>query len=618
MIIKRRGQIAIFVIIALVLVGGVALIAMFPGDSDSGELAKPGTSEYFIQLIENIGEKCISEVSKKSGYYNIPTDVELSGEDLAFWYLDENDEQPGLDVIREEITLCVEEKILAESLSDFSKKNEVEQSSSELEVDVRIREDIIREDIIYFSIHYPTILRSDGTTTAISDFDVEVETNFLALYDAASDIVNGVAAPSFDFCSPDSDIGIDFNLERKGDLLYVSGTGITNSEQFKLNFVIDRPLEESFGNGRKKLAVLYQDNAELPTFGGTAREVIENMIGNNGVDYFDCSEVPNFLAEIEDYQYAIITGRLQYQIAFWLGVDENYEYPEEETGIFLYGCNEFNDASRKIRLKNWVNDGGVLWINDVSNHEADKFALSYIGSLGYEGSGWVYSGSDTSISSLQDLIVQGIEDSRKTINKDDIALVNHRLLNCPTKFEFEELWVSTSLKVTDKDEVIIGDKDNAYLWVRTLGEGVIIFDEFLMKDNLFERLPYEDDIYSKYLAENYTENVLHYMIKFDPKRERKVEAIEPNKGELIEGDTFYFNSFISANSYEIEVTNSLGYVFTFRFNPTLDGGNLYSAVLSDNDEWASLPNGLYEWQVIAMDNGKKYISNIETFRRATS
>ena len=151
-----------------------------------------------------------------------------------------------------------------------------------------------------------------------------------------------------------------------------------------------------------------------------------------------------------------------------------------------------------------------------------------------------------------------------------------------------------------------------------MGEGVIIFDEFLMKDNLFERLPYEDDIYSKNLAENYTENVLHYMIKFDPKRERKVEEIEPNKEELIVGDTFYFNSFISANSYEIEATNTLGYVFTFRFNPISESENLYSAVLSDNDEWASLPNGLYEWQVIAMDNGKKYISNIETFRRATS
>ena len=453
MIIKRRGQIAVFVIIALVLVGSVALVAMFPGDSDSGELAKPGTMEYFIQLIENSGEKCISEVSKKSGYYNIPTDVELSGEDLAFWYLDENDEQPGLDVIRGEIAKCVEEKILAESLSDFSKKNEVEQSSSELEVDVRIR-----ESIIYFDVHYPTILTSDGTTTSISDFNVEIRTNFLALYDASKDIVNDVKGSSFDFCSPDSDAGIDFELERKGDLLYVSGIGIINSEQLNLNFVIDRPLEDSFGNGKKKLAVLYQDNADLPTFGGTAREVIENVIGNNGVDYFDCSEVPNFLAEIEDYQYAIITGRLQYQIALWLGVDENYEYPEEETGILLYGCNEFNEPIKKTKLKNWINDGGILWINDVHTTESDRFAVSYVGSLGYEGGGWVYQGSDTGISSLQDLIVQGIEDSRKTINENDIALSDHQLLNCPTKFEFDELWVSTSLKVTDKDYVIIFDK----------------------------------------------------------------------------------------------------------------------------------------------------------------
>ena len=626
---KREGQVAVFIIVAIFIVGAIVLVSMLPKSVEKPpESSTDQVYSYVHILIENGAFKCLQQVGSQGGYYKIPNRVSMN--ETAYWYYEGVNVQPFLSLLETETATCVDE-VLKSTVDDVLRafgNQSVDVDSSAISSVVSVGE--WRTTI---EVNYPIVVSNEGSTAVVSDFSVNYEMNLLRLYELATGIVNYAGLPEFDKCDPSKncyDENINFSFFNEGEDLFIKGqtfaifSNQTREEPYELKFAIKRPIKEAFRESGKKLAVLYQDEEGLETFGGKSIEVLNKLDLLSGVDYYGCDGISSFISKIDDYDVVMITGNLQFQIvrhSIWNKLTEGFEDAYSDGGLsgdsgeLLFGCNEFNDLGRKSKLKNWVNSGGVLWINNVKKYETDNFVVSYIGHLGYSGGQW----KPVNINDIEGSLVKSLEEERGTVTYLDIRDKGHYLLTCPNDLSEDIVgtWRSYPLKIGSSDEIVLGSQSEAILWIRKLGNGFIVFDQFLLKDNVYEKLGYDDDLYSKGLAEKYFVNVLNYLAKSMEykKAELEISLISPLNDEEVNEPIFSFESKLGKDaSYGLVITDVSGVTKSL----ILDEGameefssNNFKVDLTNDSMWTELNEERYEWQIRA----DKYFSNIGTFTK---
>ena len=631
---EKRGQVTIFIILAIFLVGIIMLLFLIPKNIEKPP--EPDTNQvypYVRSLIENEAFKCLQQIGLNGGYYNIPNQVYVN--ETSYWYYEGVSTQPFLNTIENETSECINEILkntTNEPLEVFG-NHSIRISEDRIKSKVRINE--WRTTI---EVDYPIAVSKGSSTSLISDFEVDYRINLLKLYELATGIVNYASIPEFDKCNPSNNCygeDINFSFFNEGENLFIKGqtfavfSNQSREEPYELNFAIKRPIKEAFEENGKSLAVLYQDEEGLETFGGRSLEVLSKLELTQNVDYYGCEEISEFIQKIDDYDIVMITGNLQYQIvrhSVWNKLTESFEdsFSEgeflDDAGELLFGCNEFNNMNRKNRLKNWVNSGGILWINDVKKYETDKFVVSYLGYLGYKGGLWQSVGGGP-LSEKQKVILENLREEKDVVKLDEIKDKNHYLLTCPNDISKEIVgtWRSYPLEVTSKDEIIIGSQEEAILWIRELGNGYVIFDQFLLKDNLYSRLEFNDDLYSKGLAEKYFVNVLNYLAKSEEykKAQLEISLVAPLNDEEIESPIFYFQSQFGKNaSYNLLITEKSGTTKSLKLeNKDLIeerfSNNKFKIDLTNKSIWTDLNGDRFEWQI----KMNEYFSDIGSFRK---
>lgn len=640
-----RGQVAIFVIIAILLVSSLFFLFFFAAktntktldatkkDIESVNAKGLNVHDYVQGLLLREGYSCLKKIGEQGGYDSIPREVLI--ENTSYWYYEGSNIQPFLSIIEKEISLCLNRAFLSHSdelLRIFSA------SKINLQKD-RINSSVsIRDNFVELSVQYPFTVSGESTVSSFSAFKTSYKLNLKKIYELGTAVVNYATLPEFDTCNPtrcaDTQINFTFltsngNLVVKGQTFAVFENGTVAPYTFM--FGIRRPVKEAFGIGKKHIAILYQENPYLITFGKKATSIFQKDLNIvDGADYFGCEDISSFFTKLDTYDVVVITGNLQYQIIKHTFIDSSTnkesssgsEFPSDNGGELFYGCNSFNDPSRKRALKNWVNRGGILWINDVGKFETDNFIASYIGSLGYWGGAWKSIGSNLDLSSVQKKILEGVEENREIVTKNEFY--QGELLMCPNNISSELFgtWMSKGLQVTNQDTVFLGTADNAKIWTRTIGEGVIVFDEFFLKDNLWNQLPYNDDIYSRGLAVKYFDNVLAYISTFSHKKDaaEKIILINPINDAIINEPQFTFSSdFSNDGKFTLTLTDPSGKTTFFRLynfqvqTDSSSGKMLYTYNLTSSSDWNSLSVGRYEWQVQRISDEDTSFSNIDSF-----
>jgi|SRR3989344_7803669 len=629
---EKRGQITIFIILVIFLVGIILLIYSLPKNvGKPTEVDANKVYAYMQSLIESEAYNCIKKIGEQGGYYRIPQEVYINK--TAYWYYEGINIQPFIETIKNETEMCINEalKNTTDSVIQVFGNNFIKINSTSIKSNTKIS-----EWKISINIKYPLNLFKGESVALVSDFSIEYRINFLKLYELATGIINYASLPEFDKCNPTKNCygeEINFTFFNDGKNLFIKGqtfvifSNKSREESFELIFAIKRPVKEAFGENKKKLAVLYQDNKELPTFGSKSISVLKNLELIEGVDYYNCKGISNFISKIDRYDVVIITGNLQFQIvrhSVWNKITESFEdfFSEggllEDPGELLYGCNEFNDMERKSALKNWVNKGGVLWINDVKKSETDKFVVSYLGYLGYKGGLWQSVGGGP-LSEKQKVILKNLREEKEVVKYNEIKDKSHYLLTCPNDISNEIVgtWRSYPLEITSKDEIIIGSQEEAILWIRELGKGFIIFDQFLLKDNLYSELEFNDDLYSKGLAEKYFANVLNYLSKYEiyKKQDFAISLISPLSGKILSSPIFKFKSNLAQNTsyyfYAVNLSGESGLLALNNSNLKKDNLGNFIVDLTNYSFWGNLNSGLYEWQI--KSDQERYFSNLGTF-----
>lgn len=209
---RRKGQVTLFVIIAIVIVVAVALIYVFRGEAegtDSQDISPLSSSvnSFVISCIEESIGPAVYLVGQGGGYAYPPYNLsDIDG--FTYYFLNNNVYLPGLKNIEDNLERTVEGDVLVcvDSFKDFP---DLDISSRRINVDAEIL-----EDSIIFSISYPIRIEKGSESAVLEDFGrFEVEERLGEIYSIVENLVrNDVYNEGFVCLSCISDAAYENNL----------------------------------------------------------------------------------------------------------------------------------------------------------------------------------------------------------------------------------------------------------------------------------------------------------------------------------------------------------------------------------------------------------------------
>lgn len=182
---NKRGQLTIFVIIAILVVAVVALFFVFRdnlsgGESSGQDLDANEVYEFIESCMYELAEKTIYDIGKGGGYSafedNLDWDMYTSSLE-SYYIIDRYNFMPSKSKVESEIEKHFKRNFYVCS-NEFSKFREYEIEEGNLNVEARIL-----ENRVDFEIYYPLAVRKGENSLIINDFNFEVDSRLNLIYD---------------------------------------------------------------------------------------------------------------------------------------------------------------------------------------------------------------------------------------------------------------------------------------------------------------------------------------------------------------------------------------------------------------------------------------------------
>lgn len=161
---EKRGQVAIFIILGILVIVGISLFFIFSGSFLKNAIG--GESSEVSALIQSCSEEIyldlLYEVGLRGGYFEIPVDSISYG--VPVYKSGNNLNIARIETIEEEIEKGFNKK-LSECTSNFSDITSVKVDANYPSSDVKIL-----DDEVVFSIIYPMSIIGPDKTESIRDF----------------------------------------------------------------------------------------------------------------------------------------------------------------------------------------------------------------------------------------------------------------------------------------------------------------------------------------------------------------------------------------------------------------------------------------------------------------
>jgi|TARA_Y100000034_G_C6854551_1_gene388133 hypothetical protein len=185
---KKRGQVTIFIIIAIFLIAGITIYFTFRNSSDIVNIPlsiQPAYSQ-FISCFEETSKESVNYISKHGGYYNAPieTSIVYFSDDIPYYYLDSQAHIPSLEKIQNELEAYIEANL---DLC-FNKESLKEQGFEIGLRDYSISSNIKENEIKFNMLNILSISKNDETSE-IKDIKINIDKNLLNLYYSSEEII---------------------------------------------------------------------------------------------------------------------------------------------------------------------------------------------------------------------------------------------------------------------------------------------------------------------------------------------------------------------------------------------------------------------------------------------
>ncbi|MCF7860599.1 hypothetical protein K9M79_00005 [Candidatus Woesearchaeota archaeon] len=602
---SRRGQATFYMILGILALIVMSLFLYQKLSDDESTISKHSFPDfkpaeiYFESCLRLVAHDALVMVGQQGGYIEVPTP--LRTRNTSYWYVDEVNVAPFISDIEQEVNNYILEKSWV--CSDYTKMKEYGYNMTVF--DIKSVTTKVLDKAVSVDITFPVDISMGNSVKRLNDFSFDFNIRLMDMYKVASELVNRATVQTFDRCGEVCENNLDVHISTsqfEGDVLVVGETieiiDDDTNKPYHLSFAINKPLSDAFdgSNDSLRLAILAPVDAdpEFPSFGDMAIKHFNEVIPfeNHSVEVFDCGGLKDFFDRKDQFDVAIITGHMH----FYIGAQDTGCYNMEE---------EFNDDFR-----DWVNSGKVLWINYDCG--IDNFV-----NLMYRR---------TVLAGLQD----SMSDTYSATSEDYTVLANpnHKILTCPHNITQQIANVGHSgmgrISVNPSTDLICGTIDDAKLWTEKLGNGMVVWDTFFMKDNLYANVPVQNDIQTVFGM--YAENVLNYLVtsrmEWTVTEGMMPILIEPINGyKMTNNPKFYFD-------YDSKEEDNESYILQIRFrdngsliyeeNPVelfyIEGKGFEVSPFTEAI-WNTIINlegdNEFEWQVAAIVNGTYYWSSID-------
>jgi hypothetical protein len=230
---NKRGQLTIFIIIAILVVAGVAMFFILRGsakDKPSGNVDVEPVYNYVQECMEDLGEKTLYEIAKNGGY---------ADSDKNYYLIRGENNMPSKENVEEEISEYFNRNFYtcSEGYVDFS-DYEIQEERIETEA-------IILEDKIKFNINYPLTVIKGDSYSRVTEFKFEFPSRLNLVYDYVAEFISEQEKNPDFFCLtcvPDEISEKEIFAEVIGEgndltFYFIDQTSELNGETFKWVFI---------------------------------------------------------------------------------------------------------------------------------------------------------------------------------------------------------------------------------------------------------------------------------------------------------------------------------------------------------------------------------------------
>ena len=160
----KKGQITIFIIIAIVIVSVTILFFMLnKTEIESMSVNVQNIHSYTENCIIDSAEKVFEKVGDTGGYYNVPENS-IEGK-IPYYFIENSNTMPSLEILEREISKYMEREIF------FCTKNFIDFPEEEITTeDIEVKTTIDPEQII-FDVEYPLTISDEESVIKIEDFE---------------------------------------------------------------------------------------------------------------------------------------------------------------------------------------------------------------------------------------------------------------------------------------------------------------------------------------------------------------------------------------------------------------------------------------------------------------
>jgi len=181
--INKRGQVTIFIIIAILIIASVLIFFMFKGQIKQSLYSPEVESVYLFvdNCIDKVGLEVIYKIGENGGYYFPPNFSTESG--IPYYYSKGRSYMPSKEEIEKEISFFVNEKLF------FCTRNFIDFLNFEITQEEIKTKTTIKDNKVDLNINYPISITHGDSTSLIEDFKKEMPVRLGIVYDSIEKII---------------------------------------------------------------------------------------------------------------------------------------------------------------------------------------------------------------------------------------------------------------------------------------------------------------------------------------------------------------------------------------------------------------------------------------------
>ncbi|MEK6833462.1 MAG: hypothetical protein AABY32_05420 [Nanoarchaeota archaeon] len=183
---KKGGQVTIFIIVAVIIIGMVITFFVFKDNFNIGgassEIAP--IANFVQECMDTTLENSVYEVAKQGGYSGYSfLSRETTDSGIMYYLFDGKTSFPSKSLIEDQIGEYFERKFFL-CIDDFNKFPDYEVEDGILETSVQID-----DERIILDAKYPLTIKKGESTSRVEDFESKIPSRFGIVYNSVSDFM---------------------------------------------------------------------------------------------------------------------------------------------------------------------------------------------------------------------------------------------------------------------------------------------------------------------------------------------------------------------------------------------------------------------------------------------